>query len=142
MAYRGQLALAALLAGKAFSQTMTAAAHALSYPLTLHHGMPHGFACSITLGAIYSYNEAVEPELMQPIRTLFQNMLQEKTSSFTELFQTFLKKCHVRSQLREYGVSIKDIPHLTANVFHPDRFNNMISPLSEKDVVSIFMSVL
>ncbi|MBV9521646.1 MAG: iron-containing alcohol dehydrogenase [Alphaproteobacteria bacterium] len=46
---RARLARAALLAGLAFSNTRTALAHALSYPLTLRHGVPHGIACSFTL---------------------------------------------------------------------------------------------
>ena len=39
----------ALSAGLAFSNTRTALAHALSYHLTLHFGVPHGIACSFSL---------------------------------------------------------------------------------------------
>lgn len=46
---REQLALAALEAGMAFSQTRTALAHALSYALTLQQGVPHGLACAAWL---------------------------------------------------------------------------------------------
>ncbi len=46
---REQLALAALEAGMAFSQTRTALAHALSYALTLEQGVPHGLACALWL---------------------------------------------------------------------------------------------
>ena len=46
---RTDLARAALLAGLAFSNTRTALAHALSYPLTLRHGVAHGIACSFSL---------------------------------------------------------------------------------------------
>jgi alcohol dehydrogenase len=43
---------AATLAGLAISHTKTAIAHAISYPLTVKYGMPHGLACSFTLVAI------------------------------------------------------------------------------------------
>ncbi|MEX6725471.1 iron-containing alcohol dehydrogenase PsrA [Parapedomonas caeni] len=49
MGARSQLARGALRAGLAFSNTRTAVAHNISYPITLHHGVPHGIACSFCL---------------------------------------------------------------------------------------------
>jgi alcohol dehydrogenase len=46
---RTAMAEAALVAGLAFSNTKTAIAHNISYPLTLEHGVAHGVACSFTL---------------------------------------------------------------------------------------------
>jgi phosphonate metabolism-associated iron-containing alcohol dehydrogenase len=46
---RSRMAQAALFAGLAFSNTKTAIAHSLSYPITLRHGVAHGIACSFTL---------------------------------------------------------------------------------------------
>ena len=46
---RGRVAMAALFAGLAFSNTKTAIAHSLSYPITLRHGVQHGIACSFSL---------------------------------------------------------------------------------------------
>ena len=47
---------ASLLSGLAISQTRTALAHSISYPLTTHFGLPHGFACSFTLPEILKFN--------------------------------------------------------------------------------------
>jgi alcohol dehydrogenase len=49
---RARMARAALFAGLAFSNTKTAIAHSLSYPITLRHGVAHGIACSFTLPMI------------------------------------------------------------------------------------------
>ena len=49
LALRTAMSEAALMAGLAFSQTRTALAHALSYPLTVQNGTPHGLACAIWL---------------------------------------------------------------------------------------------
>lgn len=49
---RQQLQIAACLAGLAISQTKTAIAHAISYPVTMQFGVPHGLACSFTLASI------------------------------------------------------------------------------------------
>lgn len=46
---RRNLQTASVLAGLAISQTRTAIAHSISYPLTLRYGVPHGLACSYTL---------------------------------------------------------------------------------------------
>ncbi len=46
---RSNLILASIYAGLAFSNTQTALAHALSYPLTMRFGTPHGLACSFSL---------------------------------------------------------------------------------------------
>ncbi len=46
---RSRMARAAMFAGLAFSNTKTAIAHSLSYPITLNHNVPHGIACSFSL---------------------------------------------------------------------------------------------
>lgn len=46
---REKIMLACVNAGKAFSNTATATAHAISYYITAHKGVPHGIACSFTL---------------------------------------------------------------------------------------------
>ena len=49
---RETLQTAALLGGLAISQSRTAVAHSMSYPLTLRLGLPHGLACGFTLKAV------------------------------------------------------------------------------------------
>jgi len=139
--YRTRLAKASILAGLAFSQTRTAAAHSLSYPLTIHHDIPHGYACSLTLGAMFNYNLSKQPELKQVLK-IFQNNYGNAKSSFNECFKRFLEDCDVPSRLSDFGVVATDIPRLVRDSFHPDRFNNMSYTLSSKEVGQIFQSVL
>src|SRR5690606_27681337 len=53
---RGAMMQASLLAGIAISQTRTALAHSISYPLTTHFDLPHGIACSFSLPALLEFN--------------------------------------------------------------------------------------
>ncbi|MDD4548894.1 MAG: phosphonoacetaldehyde reductase [Syntrophomonadaceae bacterium] len=53
---RAELHYASLKAGLAFSNTRTAIAHSISYPLTGIFGIPHGIAASITLAEIIKVN--------------------------------------------------------------------------------------
>lgn len=46
---RDKMSLAATIAGMAFSQTRTTAAHAISFPLTSFYGIEHGLAVALTL---------------------------------------------------------------------------------------------
>lgn len=56
---REQMQQASFLAGRAISQTKTALAHSISYPLSLYFKIPHGLACSFTLISIYNYISSV-----------------------------------------------------------------------------------
>ena len=47
--YRDNMMKACMYAGFAFSQTQTAAAHAMSYYISTYKGIKHGIACSFTL---------------------------------------------------------------------------------------------
>jgi alcohol dehydrogenase len=59
-----------LLAGLAIATTRTALAHSISYPLTAHHGLAHGYACSFTLPALLRYNAPEAPALQGLSREL------------------------------------------------------------------------
>lgn len=66
-ASRAAMAEAAHLAGRAIDVTRTTAAHALSYGLTWHHGVPHGHAVALTLGRLLEYNAGVvEADCVDP----------------------------------------------------------------------------
>lgn len=64
---RKHIQLAATLSGAAIAITKTAIAHAISYPLTMRYGVPHGLASSCTLMAILQSYPAkqlkIPPEL-------------------------------------------------------------------------------
>ena len=53
---RQDLLIASAMAGLAISQTRTALAHSISYPITSHFGIPHGLACSFTLPKLLNKN--------------------------------------------------------------------------------------
>lgn len=51
-AARVLIAESSLMAGLCISQTRTAICHSISYPLTAHFGLDHGFACAFTMRAV------------------------------------------------------------------------------------------
>jgi alcohol dehydrogenase class IV len=53
---RASMTLAAHLAGRAIDISKTTAAHALSYPLTAGHGVPHGHAVALMVAGVLECN--------------------------------------------------------------------------------------
>jgi alcohol dehydrogenase class IV len=51
--------LAGHWAGRAIAVSQTTACHAISYPLTGHHGLAHGHACVLSLPALLAFNAAL-----------------------------------------------------------------------------------
>jgi phosphonate metabolism-associated iron-containing alcohol dehydrogenase len=88
LALRERMAMAALQAGLAFSNTKTALAHSLSYDITLQHGVAHGIACSFSLPRVmrlaFGRDAAVDALLLQIFGAAGQEAAIERLSAFLE----------------------------------------------------------
>jgi len=129
------MCLGALLAGLAFSITRTTACHAISYPLTMLHHLPHGFAAAMTLQSVMRRNEAVVPEI-QSIRTLFE----EEGG-----FGTWLNKVSEPIQplhLSSFGIGHDDLSAIADLSFTAGRMNNNPIPFSKQGVLAILEECL
>ena len=60
---REQMAKGSMLAGLAFSNTRTTAGHSISYPLTMHHNIPHGVAVSMLIAPVLELNAPVVDDM-------------------------------------------------------------------------------
>lgn len=61
-ATRAARLLAGHLSGRAIALAPTSSCHAVSYALTLRHGLSHGHACGVTLARLLRYNLATTTE--------------------------------------------------------------------------------
>jgi alcohol dehydrogenase class IV len=116
------MALAALKAGLAFSNTKTALAHSISYEMTLHHGLPHGIACSFTLplvlGLAWGHDEARDRTLQR----IFGNDLHKAQSQLRE----FLHSLDVKTEFADYGVTAKEAEEMINFAMQGARGKNFI----------------
>lgn len=129
------MCLGALLAGLAFSITRTTACHAISYPLTLLHRLPHGFAAAITLQGVMRRNEAVVPEI-QSIRLLFE----EEGG-----FGAWLNKVSGPIQplrLSSFGIGHEDLSAIADLSFTAGRMDNNPINFDKQDVLAILEECL
>ena len=95
---RKNLALACMQSALSFSNTQTALAHAISYPITMRFGVPHGLACSFTLPILLDcISDKNADSILRPYKQRIKN-----------LFKTL----HISSNPRDYGLDstmIEDI---------------------------------
>jgi len=134
---RRNLLLAASYAGLAFSNTKTAAAHSISYPLTLRYNIPHGIACSMTLYPIMQLNYSSIKEELDDLVNILQ------VSNVNEFFNKIHKniKEKVLINLHEYGVEKSDLQSIINESFTEDRMENNIIKFNRNQIKWILEEV-
>lgn len=131
---RSAMMSASLLAGIAISQTRTALAHSISYPLTLGFDLPHGIACSFTLPELLKYNaEADDGRLTWLALRLGYDDIQE----LVEAVNNLLLRLNVPGFLAAHGLIEERVLASVHEMFTPGRADNNLRPASVDDVHAI-----
>jgi phosphonate metabolism-associated iron-containing alcohol dehydrogenase len=119
---RERMAKAALFAGLAFSNTKTAIAHSISYPITLRHGVQHGIACSFSLPLIVRSLAAGE----HPCRSGLQAILGDDLLAGADRLEAFLNGLGVSTDPASYGVAAAEWRELIDQALGGERGQNFI----------------
>ena len=128
---RERMARAATLAGFAFSNTKTAIAHSLSYPITLKHGVPHGIACSFSLPMIIRSVAGQGGICEEGLRSIFGT----DAAGAAERLETTLDKLGVSTDFRAYGIDDAEWRALIDTAFEGERGQNFIG--SREELVAV-----
>jgi len=138
VAIRRRILKASNLAGLAFSNTKTAAAHSISYPLTICYGIPHGVACSMPIISLLRINErAIQIELERIYTNLHLRNLSELEALILKI-----PKDVVDFNLSRWGVREKDLPGIANRAIYKSRVSNNIIPLDECDILFILKQIM
>jgi phosphonate metabolism-associated iron-containing alcohol dehydrogenase len=121
---RARMALAALKAGLAFSNTKTALAHSISYEMTLRFGLPHGIACSFTLPMVLERARGQDAGRDAVLAAVFDGDL----ASAPERLRRFLQGVGVESEFAAYGVGDEEAHRMVAHALGGVRGRNFIGP--------------
>jgi phosphonate metabolism-associated iron-containing alcohol dehydrogenase len=124
---RERMARAATLAGFAFSNTKTAIAHSLSYPITLRHGVPHGIACSFSLPMIIRSVAGHDGICEEGLRSIFG----ADAAGAAERLEITLDKLGVSTDFRSYGIGEEEWRELIDTAFEGERGQNFIGSREE-----------
>lgn len=123
---RQNMAMASYYAGLAFTKASLGYVHAISHNLGAKYGIPHGLANAIVLPYVLEYSKAeIAPRLAKLSRVCG---LGTAGDSDKELAQLFID--HIRSMLKEYGISsqldalkIEDVAEIAQAALKEAHFN-------------------
>jgi len=137
LALRRAMLEASLLAGLAISHTRTALCHSISYPLTAHLGVAHGYACTFTLPEVFAFNRAAdEPRFEQLASALGFASATAVQNRVAELLDVL----RVGERLRHYVDDAGAVAALVPEMLTPGRADNNIREAALDDVQSIVAS--
>lgn len=120
--HRIAMAKASLYAGLAFSNTGTTAVHAVSYPMTLHYGVPHGVACSLTLEKFWHYN--LESVGARRVSRLLMARRHSASTALADRFQGLAQEIDLPTTLQAAGIPREGIDVIVEEGFHERVLNN------------------
>ncbi|MBS1208270.1 MAG: alcohol dehydrogenase [Proteobacteria bacterium] len=120
---RVELAKAAWQAGLCLSQTRTALAHAISYPVTLTKGTPHGLACSWVLPWVWRQAAGVDPARDRVLAQIFGPTETEPV----ERLEDFLHSLEVATDPFFWGLSDADLARLAIEYLSRSKGHNFIA---------------
>ncbi len=135
---RAGLLRASMFAGLAFAATRTAAAHSISYPLTLRLGVPHGIACAMTLPALWRINA---PHMAAKAGRLRRSLDGEDPAAMLERLRRFAAT-RVPFTLSAYGARPRDAGDLARASFTKGRMDNNLVELDEDAVRGILAEIM
>lgn len=136
LAAREALAEASVIAGLAFALPKTAAAHAISFPLTNVYGLPHGEACAFTLDSLCEINASAEGGRLDGFA---RNLGFEGAAAMGERIAALKKLSGMRATLGEAGIPVPALPELVKLSHHPNLDNNPV-PLDDGALMRLFLS--
>jgi alcohol dehydrogenase class IV len=119
---RSRMATAALLAGLAFSNTKTAIAHSVSYPITLRHNVQHGIACSFTLPMVIRSVTDVGGLCREALTEIFGPDLRDGARRL----EGFLEEVGVSTDPASYGVGPEEWTAIVEDALEGERGRNFI----------------
>jgi alcohol dehydrogenase class IV len=102
---REGLSLSSLYGGITLLNAGLGLAHALSHPLGIRFGIPHGKACALTMAKVIQYNYSARNEKYEEIGMLLGG-IKDPSDAFTQLTDSL----EISTKLGGYGVKEDDIP--------------------------------
>lgn len=132
---RTHLLRASLLAGLAFSNTKTALAHSISYPLTALFGLPHGLACALPLPHLLKFNgdRAGERIIIMAKALDADKDVKSMASAITNLFE----KLGLSTCLSDYGINKNKAELIANSAVTLGRADNNIAEFNQDSLLTL-----
>ncbi len=131
------MAQGSMLAGLAFSNTKTTACHSISYPLTMHYGIPHGAAVSMLLAPVMEMNAVCVPEM----DALLNALGTDSPQMLGQQIRLWLQRSGQPATLEGWGVPKQELPRLAALGMTKGRADNNPVELTAESIQQILESI-
>lgn len=131
---RAEMAEAALLSGLAISQTRTALAHSLSYPITARLGLPHGLACAVVMPAVLEFNAVADDGRMSRLARLLE--VEDGNALAVRLLDLY-RELGVADAVSAHVPDLRAIEPLAPEMLSPGRADNNPRPVDPLAVETI-----
>ena len=123
-----------LLAGLAIAISKTTLAHSISYPLTLHMGIPHGLACSLTIVQVLEWNSSHD---QQGINRLVQGAGFPEAGELANQLRNLLQRTGAYETLSNYVVDRETLVGFASKAITTERADNNPVQVSVSNVEDI-----
>ncbi len=131
---RERLASAALVAGLAMSNTRTALAHSISYPLTAELGVQHGIACSLTLPEIL---REVGEEFPDRAALIVQALAATSVADAVYRLYALFRSAGAGDELRQHIGSAAALSGLRGSFIAPGRADNFLVAVEQASAAAL-----
>lgn len=131
------MARGSMLAGLAFSNTKTTACHSISYPLTMHYGIPHGAAVAMLLAPVLEMNVPVTSGMDR----LLEALGAENAAGVKKRVSDLLERSGQPSTLKGWGVQRGDLTRLAALGITKGRADNNPAELESEKIERMLNSI-
>jgi alcohol dehydrogenase class IV len=136
-----QLAMeGSMLAGMTISNARTTAVHAISYPITVFYGVPHGLACSLLLPSMIRFNSGgmtadKEQRLLDVLNV-------ESMGQIAESVERLQIQLELPNRLGEVGIGKGEIGKIVENGYRPDRMANNPKVISAGQLTEMLENIV
>lgn len=137
---RDNMAKGSLFSGLAFSNTKTTICHSISYPMTLHWGITHGQAVSVTLPKMVDYSLPVLEK--GRCHELLCAMSVKTIAEAARKIEKLMTSINLMTKLSMLGIKEKDLDIIVGEGYNPDRMGNAPRVPAPAELKGLLKSIL
>ncbi|MGA1849050.1 MAG: iron-containing alcohol dehydrogenase family protein [Thermoplasmatota archaeon] len=132
---REGISMASIFAGLSFSNTGTTICHAISYPITVDTGLPHGMACALSLGPTFDLLVEKGAEGMDELAGSFGSTRE----TFREDLLSFMRSMDIPTDLDRIG--FKGGPDRIMETNMGGLRKNFTFDITDEEIIRIILSI-
>ena len=132
---RGGMQIAATLAGIAFANTGTAAAHSIGHALATLDGIPHGRAVAIGLDAIMAWNAKESPEAFEAVAEALG--CKRRAGDAAPAFRALIEETGLQRSLAEHNIDPEILAESMMSEENKPMLDNNVRPITSDDALEL-----